>query len=97
MPFAVFMEWPGATKENYELLRKEVNWEGDRPKGGNLHLAAVTDDGLRVTDIWDTEADFNTFVGTRLMPAVERLGIPGQPQVAVYPLHALYAPNVQPQ
>ena len=40
MAIMMIMEWEGVTPEQYEAVRKEANWEGNRPKGGNLHLAS---------------------------------------------------------
>ena len=66
MAVVMFMEWDGVTIEQYEAARKLVNWEGDNPAGGMFHVAAVTDAGLRVTDLWQSAEAFQTFVEKRL-------------------------------
>lgn len=86
------MHWAGITKEQYESLRKSVNWEGNRPKGANFHIAAFDDKGIHVVDLWDAAEDFNNFVEKRLTPEVMKLGISSQPQVDILPVHAIYAP-----
>ena len=86
--------WDGATKEQYEQLRKLVNWEGNVPTGAVLHLAAFDDKGLYVTDVWESSDDCNNFLHSRLMPEVKKLGIPGEPKVEMRPLHAIFTPGV---
>ena len=93
MPIVMNMEWAGVTASQYDQVRKIVNWEGDAPRGGLIHVAAVTAAGLHVTDVWDTAEDFNRFVETRLMPGVQKAGVPGQPKVDIQPVHALFTPG----
>ena len=92
MAVVMFMEWDGVTLEQYEAARKLVNWEGNPAEGGLFHVAAITDTGLRVTDLWESAEAFQSFVGQRLMPGVQQIGMQGQPRVEIYPVHALLAP-----
>jgi hypothetical protein len=87
------MTWAGIGAEEYEAARKHVNWEGDVPPGAMFHVVAVTDSGVRVTDVWDSAAAFDAFVRDRLMPGVQELGILGQPEVEILPAHAIFAPG----
>lgn len=96
MAIVMFMSWDGVTAEQYDRVRKVVNWEGDVPPGGMFHVAAATEKGLRITDVWASAEDFQKFVDTRLMPGVQQLGIPGQPTVEVFPVHALFTPAFRP-
>ncbi len=86
------MKWDGVTPELYEEVRASVNWERDVAKGGVFHVAGFYNDALRVTDIWESEEDFNNFVQDRLMPAVAESGITTQPGVEIFPVHAIFAP-----
>ena len=88
------MRWAGVTPEQYEEARQVVNWEGDVPDGAVLHVAGVDDDGIRVTDVWESEDHFNQFVESRLMPGVQQVGIQGQPEVEFYPLQNIFNPKV---
>ena len=92
MAVMMVMEWPGTGAEEYEAARKHVNWEGDVPQGAMFHVMAVTDSGVRVTDVWESADDFNAFAQNRLMPGVKALGIPGEPRVEILPVHAIFAP-----
>lgn len=92
MAVAMFMHWTGVTSDQYDKVRQIVNWEGDPAPGGLFHVAAFDDSGLHVTDLWETADDFQTFVANRLMPGVQKAGIPGEPKVEIVPVHAVFAP-----
>lgn len=94
MRIVMNMFWEGATKEQYESLRKTVKWEENIPQGGVIHIASFDDKGLHITDVWESAEDFNHFVNDRLMPEVKKQGIPGEPKVEIRPLHALFTPKV---
>ena len=93
MAVMMVMEWPGIGTTEYEAARQHVNWEGDVPPGALFHVVAATERGVRVTDVWESAADFNAFVENRLMPGVKALGIPGEPTVELLPAHAIFAPG----
>jgi len=92
MRITMLMRWDGVTLDQYEEVRGIVDWEGNIPEGAVLHISAHDGKSLRVTDVWESENDLNNFVNNRLMPATSHLGITTQPQVEVYPLHALFTP-----
>ena len=83
----------GFTKEMYEALRREVEWESTLAPGGMIHACGFDKAGnLHVADVWASEEQMNAFVSTRLVPGFQKLGIP-MPAVNVVPLHNL---NVYP-
>ncbi len=96
MPVVVFMKWDGVTPSQYNALRDHVNWEKKTADGGIVHVAAFTEKGARVTDVWESAAAFETFVEKRLMPGVAVIGIKGEPNVEIYPLHRLFTPGLEP-
>ena len=93
MATVMLMHWPEVTKEQYEAVRRDVNWEGDVPHGAKFHVAWFGEDGFRVLDLWDSREGFETFVQERLMPGVQKAGIQGQPNVSYATSHAIFAPN----
>jgi hypothetical protein len=95
MPFMMRMDWPGATPEQYDELRDVVNWEEDKADGGMFHVAAFDDAGAHITDVWDSPEQFQRFAEERLMPGVEKVGIPGEPQIVLLPTHAVFAPGYE--
>ena len=95
MAVVLSFSWAGATPEQYDAVRDLVRWEEDAPDGAVLHVAWFDADGLRVTDVWNTEDDFNRFMQERLAPAIEKVGIEGEPQVGFTSLHRRFvAPGV---
>ena len=97
MAIAMFMEWNGVTAEQYDAVRKKVKWETDVPEGAIFHVAALSDKGLHVTDLWASAEDFQNFVEKRLMPGVkEVVGDIDEPHVEVYPVYALFTPKFKP-
>jgi hypothetical protein len=92
MATIMLMHWREATPDQYDEARQKVRWDQDTPAGAKLHLSGFADDGLHVTDVWESEQAFNNFFQQRLAPAVQQIGIEGQPDVKFFPLHGAYAP-----
>ena len=89
---AMIMRWDGVTTEQYDAVRNIVKWESNPAPGGLLHIATHDGTALRVVDVWENPETFNTFVTERLMPGVHQVGIQSEPQVEIYPVHALFTP-----
>ncbi len=94
MRIVMVMKWDGITPDQYEKLRTNVNWEGNKPHGAIFHVAGFHDNAIRVTDIWKSAEDFNNFVEIRLMPGTAAIGIQGQPHVEIFPVHAIFNPGL---
>jgi hypothetical protein len=81
----------GFTKQMYEQLRKEVNWEHNHPAGVILHAAGLDSSGnIQVADIWESEQDLNNFISSRLKPAMEKINAP-MPKGEIFPIHNVNA------
>jgi hypothetical protein len=89
MTAVIMQKWAGFTPEQYDAVRNIVGWDRNTPDGMRLHVATFGDGALNMTDVWDSEAQFMTFVQTQIMPAVSQLGIAGQPETTVGPLYEL--------
>jgi hypothetical protein len=61
---------------------------------GPLHVCGFTDDGMHILDVWDSEQAFNAFFEERVAPAVQAVGIAGQPDVEFFPMHGVFAPGL---
>jgi hypothetical protein len=88
----MLMHWREATPDQYDRVRELVGWDRDTPPGAKLHVSGFGDDGLHATDVWDSEQSFNTFMEQRLGPAIQEIGIQGQPDVKFFPLRGVFAP-----
>ena len=65
------------TKQMYEELRKEVDWEHQHPDGALLHAGAFDDsDKFCVADIWESQEHLNNFINNRLLPVMKKNNMP---------------------
>ena len=87
----MFMHWPGVTPDQYDAVMARLDLDAQPAPGGVLHVATVTDEGLDVCDVWQTEQAFQSFLEQRMLPVVSELGIEGEPEIRLVPLHNLYA------
>ena len=91
MAVAMFMHWPGMTAGQYDAVMARLELDANPAAGGILHVAALTDEGLEVCDVWQTEQAFHGFLEHRLLPVAQELEIEGEPEVRLVPLHNLFA------
>jgi len=71
------------TTEQYDQTIRRLEQGGDFPPDGlEYHVAFMAaDGGLRVSEIWESQQQFEAF-GQRLMPVLAEAGIdPGQPEI----------------
>jgi hypothetical protein len=95
MAVVMTMRWAGVTPEQYDAVRGMVRWEEETPAGASLHVASFEGGVLHVTDVWQSQADFDRFFADRLAAAVKQAGIEGQPDTSFRPLHRRFvAPGV---
>jgi hypothetical protein len=97
MAITMTMHWPGVTEEQNMAALKEVDWEGNIPKGARFHVASMGEDGFRVTDIWDSAEEFQAFDNERLMPGTQKVGIQGQPNVVIGKVIRTFTPAYTPK
>ena len=89
------MRWVGVTPEQYDTVRAAVRWEEDTPAGAVLHVASFDGRVMRVTDVWESQADFERFFAERLGAAIKEADIEGEPDTEFTPLHRRFvAPGV---
>ncbi|MFF3615413.1 hypothetical protein [Streptomyces sp. NPDC002580] len=95
MAMVMSMRWAGVTPEQYDTVRDAVDWEEVPGVGGQVHVAWFDDQGLHVTDVWESQQAFEAFFTERLAPAVQKAGIAGIPETGFSPLHRRFvAPGV---
>jgi len=78
----------------YDRLLRALEWDVSPPVGEIVHLAAETPDGLEVCEIWQTRDAAEGFVHEVLGPALEKFGAREPIDYAIFPLHNLYAPDL---
>ena len=95
MAVVMTMRWVGVTPEQYDLVRTASRWEENAPAGAVLHIAAFDGDVMRVTDVWESQADFERFFAETLVAAIKEAGMEGEPETTFTPLHRRFvAPGV---
>ena len=95
MATIMLMEWPGVTQEQYNNVMRVVGLDAKPPGGGMFHVAGFSGGTLRVLDIWESQQAFERVQQERLMGAVQKAGIQGQPNVQFFPAHNIYVPNME--
>ncbi|MEU0939568.1 MULTISPECIES: hypothetical protein [unclassified Embleya] len=93
MAILMQVDLAGVGKEQYDKLSARVR-SGEIPAPGCLaHVAIATGDGVRVIDLWESQAAMDAF-SALLRPAAEELGFPQSgtpPQVTE--VHAYWVPG----
>jgi hypothetical protein len=89
MAVGVVLEFPGGTLEQYDQVVERMGFsrQGEGAPGGIFHWVTATDDGLRVTDVWESREVFEQFAQDSIGPLTQEVGIPGPPQVTFYEVH----------
>jgi len=90
MAVVMQLTWAGVSPEQYDQARDKAGWETDSPAGSIFHVAWFEPRGIRVVDVWESADAFQQFSTTRLMPAVEAVGITGQPEVTIQDAHRVF-------
>lgn len=89
MPVAVVLEFSGASLEQYDQVVERMGFAPGGPgaPGGLFHWVTATDDGIRVTDVWQTREQFDSFAAEKIGPITAEVGIPSPPQITFYDVH----------
>lgn len=77
MTTAIETTFHGVTLKEYDdlLRRLEFRPGGPSEPGCLFHWVTPTEDGFRGVDVWESTDAFDRFVGERLGPVLEHLGI----------------------
>lgn len=67
---------PGMTRELYLEAIHQVHDREQPAPGFMAHAATVTSDGVRITELWESQEDVNRFLETVIMPTAQQLGVP---------------------
>ncbi len=89
MPVAIVMDFEGGTIEQYESVIERMGFThgGEGAAGGLFHWVTATDDGIRVTDVWETAEQYQQFAEEQIGPISQEVGIPAPPVLTFYDVH----------
>ncbi|HEY1317999.1 MAG TPA: hypothetical protein VGF10_12320 [Gaiella sp.] len=94
MAVSVVAHFPGLSAETYDEVIAALDLDANAPAGAILHVAGESNDGITISEIWQTEQTFRAFYDYRLGPALRLHGVHREPVVEVSPLHNVYAPEI---
>ena len=87
MAVGLIVDFEGGTLEQYDQTVEKMGFsDGNLAPGGVFHWVAKTDDGFRVVDVWESQADFDKFAEETLGPIAAEIGL-GEPKVTAYEAH----------
>ena len=95
MAVAMLMRLPGVRLEEYDRLIADCGLDADPAVGQILHVSVETPEDVETWDVWQTPETATAFIETRLKPALRAHGISIDPEVRLYPLHNLFAPDIE--
>lgn len=89
MAVAVVMDFEGGTVEQYDqvIARMGFTPTGPGARGGLFHWVTATESGIRVTDVWESRAQFESFAAEQIGPISAEVGVPHPPTVTFYEVH----------
>ncbi|MBA2336958.1 MAG: hypothetical protein H0V96_04240 [Acidimicrobiia bacterium] len=89
MAVGVVLEIEGGTLEQYDEVIKRMGFTPGGPgaPGGLFHWVTKTDDGIRVTDVWEDRETFDRFAEERIGPITAEVGVPNPPVVSFFEVH----------
>ena len=92
---ALFMHFPGLSREEYELLMADLELDANPPLGEILHVAADAPNGINVVDLWQTREAAYAFVEHRLRPTLRERNVNVELTIDVLPLRNVFAPDIE--
>ena len=66
-------EFRGVSREDAEEVSNRLEARENPPAGFIAHVLTDMPGGVRATEIWESEADFQTFANERLIPTAQAL------------------------
>ncbi len=94
MAVMVTVSYPDITSSRYDEIVSSLDLDANPPAGEIFHVAGVSDDGLTVCEIWQTEQTFRAFYDYRLQPALRLHGINVQAELEITQLHNVFAADM---
>jgi hypothetical protein len=90
MAVEVQIDCAGVTLEQYDEAMEIGGFlpGGPLPHEGLFHYVKKTNDGIRVINVWESEAGFEEFAANRLAPLLEEIGVPASSiEIQLFEVH----------
>jgi alkylation response protein AidB-like acyl-CoA dehydrogenase len=97
MAYAIVLEFAGVTQAQYDAVNEKLGIDmasgtGDFPTGLVSHAAGPLPSGWIVTEVWQSKAAQEAFMGGRLGAALGAVGVPAPVRVTESELVSYRAP-----
>jgi hypothetical protein len=88
MAVGVVMDFEGGTLDQYDQVVQKMGLTpgGPTPPGALFHWVTATDNGVRVTDVWESREQFERFAEEQIGPLSAEVGL-STPQPTFYEAH----------
>ncbi|MEA2441014.1 MAG: hypothetical protein QOH76_2438 [Thermoleophilaceae bacterium] len=88
MAVGVILDFEGGTLDQYDQVIGRMGFTpgGEGAPGGLFHWVTKTDDGIRVTDVWESPEQFQAFAEEKIGPITQEMGLP-EPRVTIQEAH----------
>jgi hypothetical protein len=93
VPVLVVIEVPGGSSELDAALIEAWGLARNPPEGNLLRMAGPMDNGWRVVSLWESRAQFETFLNERLHLSLEDAGGEGQPVISFWEVEYVHRFN----
>ena len=89
MAVGVVLEFDGATLDQYDQVIEKMGLTpgGAGAPGGLFHWVTQTDNGIRVTDVWQDRETFEQFAQEQIGPFTAEVGITNPPRTSFFDVH----------
>ena len=81
MAVSVVTRYPGLAAATYDQVIASLELDVNPPAGAILHVAGEGDDGVVISEIWQTEQTFRAYLDYRFQPALRMHGVHTSPLV----------------
>lgn len=89
MAIALVIETPGATKEQYDQVTRELGVSGSQLAPGQLvHIAGPIAGGWQMVSVWESQEAADTW-NEKAMAARQKAGMPAPLPPTIFPVHRL--------
>jgi hypothetical protein len=89
MAVAVQLDLQGVTLEQYDEFTAVSGYlpGGPAPAGALFHWIRKTEDGCRITDVWESREAFEAFADEMIVPHFQEVGVRHPPLIEFFEVH----------
>ena len=97
MAVTFVLDMPGVTRAQLDALDGQIGvGPGESPAGQIAHIEAITPDGARIIDVWESEEAYGRFMTERAGPVLAAAGLPAIDPPPMHPVHRIFVAKDAP-